>query len=167
METVRSLKSRLKRARFGAVLWAGLAFVVVLCVTGHSSAEPSRALELEGRLIAPCCYVQTLDIHESELASTLRSEIRSRLARGEEAQAIEDDFARRYGERIRAVPRGRDPRRSIPLVVSTAMALAIGGLVIVGLRWMRRREDAVADSTEPNDAALDAALDAELRRDDS
>jgi cytochrome c-type biogenesis protein CcmH len=148
------------------VALGALTFAVVIGVVHHASAEPARALELEGRLIAPCCYVQTLDIHESEVASALRAEIRSRLARGEAAQAIEDDLVLRYGEPIRAVPRGRDPRRSIPLIVNTSLGVAVALLFVVALRWRRRREDTDAESTELADPELDAVLDAELRRDD-
>ena len=36
---------------------------------------------LERRLFAPCCWSQTLDVHESELASSLRREIGSERAR--------------------------------------------------------------------------------------
>jgi cytochrome c-type biogenesis protein CcmH len=157
-------RRRLNR-RCVAVLGA-LTFAVVIGVVHHASAESARALELEGRLIAPCCYVQTLDIHESEVASALRAEIRSRLARGEAVQAIEDDLVLRYGERIRAVPRGRDPRCSIPLIVNTSLGIAVALLFVVALRWKRRRVDADAESTGLADPELDAVLDAELRRDD-
>ncbi|HMJ15590.1 MAG TPA: hypothetical protein VK524_29440, partial [Polyangiaceae bacterium] len=40
---------------------------------------------LEGRIRAPCCWNQTLDIHSSEIASALKREIRTRLRKGESA----------------------------------------------------------------------------------
>src|SRR5512140_1121487 len=64
------------------------------------------AERLEGRLLAPCCWAQTLDIHGSEIANTLRREIRTRLKAGESPDAIEQSLVARYGERIRAVPDG-------------------------------------------------------------
>ncbi len=140
------------------------ALLFVLWSAAPARAESTRAHELEGRLFAPCCYVQTLDVHESQLATELRGEIRTRLERDESAQRIEDDLAVRYGERIRAVPRGRDPRRTIPFVIGGAMALAIVALVMLGLRWIRRPTLASADEPQLSDGAYDAALDAELRR---
>src|SRR5262245_9645491 len=47
------------------------------------------AARLEGRLLAPCCWIQTLDVHGSEVAVGLRTEIRHRLRAGESAGAIE------------------------------------------------------------------------------
>ena len=44
---------------------------------------------LEGRLLAPCCYQGTLDVHESESAAALRMRIRGRLHAGETVEAVE------------------------------------------------------------------------------
>jgi cytochrome c-type biogenesis protein CcmH len=106
-----------------------------------SSAAPGEAI-VEGRLLAPCCYMQTLDVHESPLATELRLEVRKRLAAGEAPAVIEDDFAERYGERVRAVPKGRDPRGNmfaLALGVLAATTLALGLLV---RRWRRAPDDA-------------------------
>ena len=42
------------------------------------------ASRLEGRIMAPCCWTQTIDIHGSEPAYELRREIRKRLKAGGE-----------------------------------------------------------------------------------
>lgn len=126
--------------------------------------------ELEGRLIAPCCWTQTLDIHDSPIAAELRHEIRHRLHAGEASIAIEDDLAQRYGANIRAVPRGRDPRTTLPFVLSIAMALSVFALVWVGRKWLRKSGPTTEDkATEragqtPEGLEYDARLDAELKR---
>src|SRR3954468_13955828 len=89
----------------------------------RSSDDPAH--EIERRVLAPCCYRQTLAEHESDLARTLRLEVRQRVARGESSTVIEDDLARRYGEEIRAMPRGWDPRTLLAAII--AIALALGG----------------------------------------
>lgn len=130
-----------------------------LCACDHPPSGPSHgprsATELAGRLIAPCCWVQTLDIHESGLATTLRAEITMRLAEGETSQAIEDSLASRYGERIRAVPRGEDPRRIAPLLAGTLMATTLLGLFLLAPRWLRRNQTAfpTAASQDATDGA--------------
>src|SRR5215216_4728830 len=61
------------------------------------------ASRLEGRIMAPCCWNQTIDIHGSEPAYELRREIRKRLKAGESADTIEASFVKRFGPKILAV----------------------------------------------------------------
>jgi cytochrome c-type biogenesis protein CcmH len=118
---------------------------------------------VEGRLLAPCCYTQTLDVHESPMATDLRLEVRTRLAAGESPEAIEDDFASRYGERVRAVPKGRDPRGSMFLVAIGVLVAAGIGLALVVRRWRRTPVDAPSVVVSESHASLDERIDAELR----
>jgi cytochrome c-type biogenesis protein CcmH/NrfF len=67
--------------------------------SGHSPTERS-AREIERRLIAPCCWRETLDVHASPLATQLRAEIRSRIAKGEVGERIENELVTRYGSRM-------------------------------------------------------------------
>ncbi|MFM2421045.1 MAG: hypothetical protein RL385_5768 [Pseudomonadota bacterium] len=135
---------------------------------GDSGQLGERARWLAGRLIAPCCWTQTLDVHDSELSTSLRVEIATRLSQGESGEAIEDDLAQRYGEKIRAVPAGADPRMDIVAGVGLLMLLSVGGLVLLGRRLVARSKLDQAAPTEagpvlPRDA-YDAELDAELLR---
>lgn len=128
------------------------------------TATHTAARELEGRLIAPCCWTQTLDIHESPVADGLRAEIAMRLGRGDSAATIEDDLAARYGEKIRAVPRGEDPRVALPIIVGGAMGLAVIWLTWLGASWLRRARTEPQRAAEPSaeakqyDEVLDDAL---------
>jgi cytochrome c-type biogenesis protein CcmH len=129
------------------------------------------AKQLEGRLLAPCCYLQTLDIHESDSARDLRDEIVARVAAGESADAIEDSFVERYGERVRAVPKGSTARGGITLVLGTLAVLSLFGLVFLVRRWARGGispeplpdAPATAPLETTYDARLDQRLDEELR----
>ena len=126
----------------------------------------AAARELEGRLIAPCCWTQTLDIHDSPIADQLRAEIAQRLHAGESAQAIEDDLAARYGDKIRAVPRGEDPRVALPVIVGAAMSLAALWLAWLGVVWLRRTRHRPDSPSEPSADAqqYDTQLDQALNR---
>jgi cytochrome c-type biogenesis protein CcmH len=125
------------------------------------------AHELEGRLIAPCCWTQTLDIHDSPIADELRAEISKRLMAGEPSAKIEDDLASRYGEKIRAVPRGEDPRVALPMIVGGAMALALVWLAWIGVTWLRRSRNlstaAPVSGQEPHQQ-YDERLNDELKQ---
>lgn len=122
------------------------------------------AERLEGRLLAPCCWNQTLDTHGSEVAYSLRREIRTRLKAGASAEQIEADLVGRYGQRLRAVP-DRVPLDTAALIGWVGFGLTGFGLAALLLRWRRRRgapvgSEAVGGSRD----ALDDRLDAELRR---
>ncbi len=135
--------------------------------TAELAPAKDGARALQERLMAPCCWTQTLDVHESEVSTQLRAEIRARLARGEAPEAIEDDFAARFGERIRAVPKGKDPLKRVPVVVGLAMLASAVGLVLVLRRWARGRAEEPALRSEQRDAGgddYDERLDDELRR---
>ena len=136
----------------------------------HAEHE-GAARQLQGRLLAPCCYLQTLDVHESESARDLRDEIVARVAAGETEEAIEGSFVERYGERVRAVPKGSTARGGITLVLGGLAALSLIGLVFAVRKWASggtspERRLATRANTTPEatyDASLDQRLDDELR----
>jgi len=131
---------------------------------GAAQSHSRRATELETKLFAPCCYIQTLDVHESDLADKLRAEIERRLSAGEAPLSVEDDLVARYGERIRAVPRNSDSRWHIPLVVGAALALGLLALGAFAMRWQRRQDVELQHVTlSAPDAKYDRELDAALR----
>jgi cytochrome c-type biogenesis protein CcmH len=95
---------------------------------------------LEGQLLAPCCWNQTLDIHGSETSNGLRREIRERLRSGQTVDAIRDDIITRYGNRILAVPPS-SPLKNLAIVLSMIFGAAGFGAVVLLRRWRRRNED--------------------------
>ncbi|MEI7892254.1 MAG: cytochrome c-type biogenesis protein CcmH [Myxococcales bacterium] len=133
----------------------------LLVVLLLGATEPG-ARALEARLYAPCCYQQTLDVHESELARSLRTEIAKRLQVGEAASSIEEDLVLRYGGKIRATP-SEAPLSSIGGLVVVAFVLAALAGLFVLFGWVRKRgqEAAVATGVKETDG-LDARLDDEL-----
>jgi len=109
------------------------------------NAYVEGASRLEGRIMAPCCWMQTIDIHGSPIAEELRSEIRKRLRAGESPDAIEASFVQRYGEKILAVP------NSSPIGgLATFLALGFGGAGVSAYfmlkRWSRARKVALIES---------------------
>jgi cytochrome c-type biogenesis protein CcmH len=162
------------------LLWVALLFSAKVSAEVHAATPPQTApqdfaafvpgaRELEGRIIAPCCWTQSIDIHGSEVSSALRTEIRSRLQKGESAADIERSLVDRYGAKVLAVPPGS---RLGGAGILLALALSAGGIgaVVLLRRWQRRsRSDTPLNSdgkkSEPTGPdALDARLDAELDR---
>ncbi len=130
------------------------------------SSEPSAvARGIEHRLLAPCCWNETLDRHQSPLATELRAEVEARAARGETAEAIEADLAGRYGPRILAT-RSDAQFQSLYVAVGVFAVLALALAAVVARRWTRR---AAAPASAPARVAreaprdgLDDRIDAEL-----
>lgn len=165
--------TRLVRLFMAVAVLLGLAGPAVAAAPGKGQAaartqadapSSAEATWLQGRLVAPCCWNQTLDIHDSELARDLRLEVRVRLAAGEAAGAIEDDFAARFGDRVRAVPRGKDPRTMVPIAVGIGLLLSAAGIVMLLRRWLATGEQELAQlapaptGRDAYDDKLDEAL---------
>ena len=108
------------------------------------------ASRLEGRIMAPCCWMQTIDIHGSPISDELRAEIRRRLRAGESPDAIEASFVQRYGPKILAVP------NSSPLGgMATGLAIAFGAAGVAGFFMLRRWSRA---GTKPKPAGKTAVV---------
>lgn len=164
-------------ATLAAFLFAGsFALAAAADDPAHDHAAPDSvnfdryvpgAAELEGRIIAPCCWTQTIDIHGSPASTELRQEIRQRLTAGETPDAIERSLVERYGPKILAVPPGsRLPSVGIGLGL-VVIGAGIGAVTLLK-RWQRRATLATADGPKlsggADDAELDARVDAELSR---
>lgn len=132
--------------------------VLSLLLLSCAPPDDDGARALEGRLIAPCCWTQTLDVHESEPASALRSEIAARLRQGQSSASIEADLAARYGARIHAVTPHADARPVIPAVTGAGMLASALALAA----WGRRRKALAIAPERPAADDYDARLDAEL-----
>ncbi len=109
-------------------------FVVIGLLMSACASEVPGGRSLEDRLLAPCCFRQTLADHESPLATQLRAEVRARISRGEVPSVIEQDLVARYGTEILAQGDGQDRRWMIGV---GAAAAVLAGLAIV-LAVLRR-----------------------------
>jgi cytochrome c-type biogenesis protein CcmH len=151
------------------LLHLACAWLCILGLTGgHVAAQDdviaAKALALEQKLMAPCCYQQTLDIHRSELADALRKEIRERLANGEQAASIQEGIVAQYGERVMAVP-ASSPLEAVALVIMFAVVGAGLWLWLRARVWARtapahqQANEAQPEAEDPYDRALNEALE--------
>lgn len=105
-------------------------------VTATDSRAPGEAALL-GRLVAPCCWTQTLDVHGGAAPDGFRAEIHARLLAGETPKSIEDDFVSRYGRAVLAEPKD-SPLPFVTLGLGAAAVAAAGLLAAALRRWVRR-----------------------------
>jgi cytochrome c-type biogenesis protein CcmH len=135
-------------------------------MAGVAHAEPPSAKAIEARLYAPCCYTQTLDVHDSEIAHTLRAEIEQRVARGDTAEAIDADLVERYGPQIHAIPSWGPS--FIPGAALVGILLGSVLLATTVRRWRMSASAQVAAPTPgPGEDEADRRLDDELSALDS
>jgi cytochrome c-type biogenesis protein CcmH len=122
------------------------------------------ASAIEGRLMAPCCWTQTIDIHGSEISLAMRHEIRRRLRNGESADVIQASFVERYGPKILAV-QPNSPLKGVFIGLSVVMGGAgIASALMIG-RWRKRSTPQEPPETKRSEARdqWDEKLDAELK----
>lgn len=113
-------------------------------------------------LIAPCCYTQTIDLHNSEIAARMRSEVRSMTLAGKSDAEIYSFYKSIYGERILAVPDGTlgQVAFAIPITVTT---VATGTLFLL-LRRFHQRRMAVLGTPSVRTTGISESVRAEIRR---
>jgi cytochrome c-type biogenesis protein CcmH len=145
MRVVRLFWARLLLAAVCATFWLRLDGAAAAAAQADAESadkhedSSARAAAIEGRLRAPCCWTQTIDVHDSEVARELHREIVARLEAGESSKQIEDALVARYGERLRAVPSG-NPLYDVAGVVAFVIVLAAVGLFLTARRWRQASE---------------------------
>ena len=85
----------------------------VLGLTETAEQPQARAARLEHAVLAPCCYTESVAMHQSEVALKMRMEIVKWVAAGKSDQEILDTYAGLYGSKVlvdpRTLPRGWTP----------------------------------------------------------
>jgi len=71
-----------------------------------TSQQGKKIKEIEGRIMAPCCYTQTIRDHESQVAEEMREEVVAMVLSGKSEQEIVNYYRTKYGETILVVPDG-------------------------------------------------------------
>ena len=100
------------------------------------AVDDALVRRLQGRFLAPCCWQESLAVHQSEIAVELRAEIARLAAAGRTENQIVDTLVARYGERILVEPRGTR-LRWLNVIPPIAIALAAVALFFV-IRRLRR-----------------------------
>ena len=92
-----------------------------------STAQTAEIQKVEKRLLAPCCYTQSIAEHGSNIAVQMRHEVAEMVADGKSEHEIVEHYRNIYGDRILIVPDGMTGKilLGLPVVIS-----ALDGLLI-------------------------------------
>jgi cytochrome c-type biogenesis protein CcmH len=83
-----------------------VALLMALSTIPLSPVQSAKIRKIEGRLMAPCCYTQTILDHDSQVAAEMRDEVTAMVASGKSEQEIITYYKAKYGETILVVPDG-------------------------------------------------------------
>jgi len=110
-----------------------LTAALVVLVAALWGQDRGRIRALQEKLIAPCCWSESVAMHRSEVAAEMRAEIARMVQEGRSDREILDFYKAKYGARILMEPEGQ-----LRIWVYTIpAAAAIAGLVLVV--WIIRR----------------------------
>ena len=115
------------------------ALVLLLLALQPSTGEENAVKRIQDRFLAPCCWQQSVAVHDSDIAKQMRAEIGSMVASGKSEEQIVDVYVARYGERILREPRGAK-RWWLTVVPLVSIALATAGLVLFLRRQLKQPE---------------------------
>ena len=90
-----------------------LTLLPLLAFAQTAEQSQARVARLEHAVLAPCCYTESVAIHQSEIAVKMRLEIAKWVAARKSDQEILDTYAGLYGSKVlvdpRTMPRGWTP----------------------------------------------------------
>lgn len=125
------------------------ALAYLLLVAGYTAPllandAEDRTQRIEDRLLAPCCYSESVKVHRSELAAQIRVDIRRAVEAGRSDREILDSYIARYGLRILREPEGA---RSTWLHGGVLFGVFLGTLVaVLVIRRLRKQARRAAPS---------------------
>lgn len=156
------------RSKLPAIL--ALALLGLAAIPGRAQTAPppitheQEALirKIEGRLMAPCCYAQTIRDHDSQVAVEMRNEVTAFVVSGRSEEEIITYYKTKYGETILVVPDGLQGRllTTLPLV---AFFLAIGLLLLYTQKSARASRRLIAQTTSSGSTAERSDLRQRIR----
>lgn len=126
--------------RIAAVI-AVAAVMLLMGLTGPAAAEdltPEQqklASSIDGKLISPCCWTQTVALHESQKAEEIKMQVRLQISQGKGESEIIDGFVSQYGEQILASPRASGFNWLAYLIPFAVLAVGLGGIAVLVGRW--------------------------------
>ncbi len=171
---------RMTRRWVAFLVISSVVLVFALCAAAPASAasltpdQEALASDLDGRLISPCCWTQTIAVHDSQIAEELRAQVRLLVAQGLTEDDILDALVAQYGEEILAAPRAAGFNLLAYALPALIIILGVVGIALLALRWRDGGAEVAPAAAAVGDRGVSAErdplrsrLDEELSRFDS
>lgn len=85
---------------------ASMIHAIAFLALSLTPTQQAQVKRLEHKLMAPCCYSQTIDEHMSQEAADMRAEVEQLVGSGQSDREILTYYRKKYGETILASPDG-------------------------------------------------------------
>lgn len=130
---------------------AFLMIALFASTTLHTASQKAEVKRVEERLLAPCCYTQSIAVHGSEIARQMRAEVAEMVAEGRTEEEIVNRYRSMYGDRILIVPGGMTGKIlfSLPVVTSGVASLLLFVFVRRMLRSGKNKSSFAQEQTPP------------------
>ncbi len=110
-----------------------MTLIMVLAAVLGFAQTSSRERALQLKLVAACCWNESIAFHQSETAAAMRAELRTMLDAGLSDEVILQRFREKHSSRVLIEPQGAGSL----LIYTVPAVLTVGGLI--GLVWLVRR----------------------------
>jgi cytochrome c-type biogenesis protein CcmH len=117
--------------------------LLAAAITCLHAAPRAEARKIQERLIAPCCWSESVAVHRSESAAEMRVEIERLVRAGKTEDEIIAGYVAQYGERILLEPTGL---KFTWLVITPVLAVTAAVLFLI---WYLRRQRGVEPVPQP------------------
>ena len=110
---------------------SSILLIGALIVGPLTPGQLKKVERLEKKLMAPCCYSQTIYYHMSNEAAQMRDEVMAMVEAGKSEQEIITYYRMKYGETILAVPDGRtgEVAYAVPVSIALVALLALAAVI--------------------------------------
>jgi len=115
-----------------------LVLLPILVVAAASDQKQARIDRLERSVFAPCCYTESVAIHQSEIAVKMRLEIAKLVEQGSTDEQILGTYVARYGGKVLIDP-ATAPQEWSYLVPWIVAVLGMGAAAAMLWRWRLAR----------------------------
>jgi cytochrome c-type biogenesis protein CcmH len=83
-------------------------FYLLLTALVQNNGQQARLERLEDSILAPCCYREPVSRHASQIARTIRNDIKRMVIEGKTDRQILDFYRTEYGQVVHVEPKGMD-----------------------------------------------------------
>lgn len=115
--------------------------VLALAAVLATAQTSPRERALQEKLVAACCWSESISFHRSETAAEMRAELKTMIDSGLSDEVILQRFQEKYSSRVLVEPQGG---KSL-LIYAVPAVLTI--ICAIGLAWLVRRWVRTAQSS--------------------